>query len=57
MNGNPVMDGRATPTTFAGIFTFKSASIFMVICATPKAKFEQMKAPIAVVLATLNITK
>ncbi|BCW88889.1 hypothetical protein sos41_20390 [Alphaproteobacteria bacterium SO-S41] len=57
VNGNPVMDGKPTATTFAGIFTFKKGSIFMVMCAAPKGSFNNAKPGISVVLATLNVTK
>jgi hypothetical protein len=56
-NGLPVVDGKAMQATFAGIMTFKQATVYMVMCIAPTAKVPEVKAGIGAVVATFRITR
>ncbi len=51
------IDGRTIPATIAGIMTFKSGTVYQVMCIAPTAGYQASKPSFSAVLQSFKVTK
>lgn len=51
------IDGRTIPATIAGIMTFKSSTVYQVMCIAPTAGYQTSKPAFSAVLQSFKVTK